>query len=115
MNEQTDNSLPLSLSQALEQIKDRDGKNFSKEKVNLAELGYKGSWSTVRANIAKHKNLLPGSLLCNDLSSLRTEVHRILPERKAGKPVHRNDLCLQVYGSPKDSSHGQHEVCREQA
>ena len=38
MNEQIDNSSPLSLSQALELIKTREGKNFSKEKVNLAEL-----------------------------------------------------------------------------
>ena len=38
MNEQTDNSSPLSLSQALELIKTREGENFSKEKVNLAEL-----------------------------------------------------------------------------
>ena len=38
MNEQIDNSSPLSLSQALELIKTREGENFSKEKVNLAEL-----------------------------------------------------------------------------
>lgn len=38
MNEQIDNSSPLSLSQALELIKTRKGENFSKEKVNLAEL-----------------------------------------------------------------------------
>ena len=38
MNEQIDNSSPLSLSKALELIKTREGGNFSKEKVNLAEL-----------------------------------------------------------------------------
>ena len=38
MNEQIDNSSPLSLSQALELIKTREGENYSKEKVNLAEL-----------------------------------------------------------------------------
>ena len=38
MNEQIDNSSPLSLSQALELIKTREGENFSNEKVNLAEL-----------------------------------------------------------------------------
>ena len=38
MNEQIDNSSPLSLSQVLELIKTREGENFSKEKVNLAEL-----------------------------------------------------------------------------
>ena len=38
MNEQIDNSSPLSLSQALELIKTREGESFSKEKVNLAEL-----------------------------------------------------------------------------
>ena len=38
MNEQIDNSSPLSLSQALELTKSREGENFSKEKVNLAEL-----------------------------------------------------------------------------
>ena len=38
MDEQIDNSSPLSLSQALELIKTREGENFSNEKVNLAEL-----------------------------------------------------------------------------
>lgn len=38
MNEQIDNGNKLSLSQALEQIKNRDAKVFSNENVNLAEL-----------------------------------------------------------------------------
>ena len=38
MNEQIDNDPKLSLAQALEQIKSREGENFSNEKVNLAEL-----------------------------------------------------------------------------
>lgn len=38
MNEQIDNDLKLSLSQALDLIKTREGASFSNEKVNLAEL-----------------------------------------------------------------------------
>ena len=38
MNEQIDNDLKLSLSQALDFIKTREGDNFSNAKVNLAEL-----------------------------------------------------------------------------
>ena len=38
MNEQIDNDLKLSLSQALDLIKTREGDNFSNAKVNLAEL-----------------------------------------------------------------------------
>lgn len=38
MNEQIDNDLKLSLSQALDLIKTREGDNCSNAKVNLAEL-----------------------------------------------------------------------------
>ena len=125
MNEQNNNGSRMSLSQALELIKSREGKNYDNEKVNLAELrrltgitraklrrlkkngfvekengnkgkkandtvlsgytsvldnflrsnltnsqvcyerlielGYKGSWSTVRAYIARHKDLIPAA------------------------------------------------------
>lgn len=125
MNEQNNNGSGMSLSQALELIKSREGKTYDIEKVNLAELqrltgitraklrrlkkngfvekengnkgkkandtvlsgytsvldnflrsnltnsqvcyerlfelGYKGSWSTVRAYIARHKDLIPAA------------------------------------------------------
>lgn len=38
MNDRIDNDRKLSLPQALELIKTREGENFSNEKVNLAEL-----------------------------------------------------------------------------
>lgn len=38
MNESKDNDYKLSLAEALDKIKSREGKNFSNEKVNLAEL-----------------------------------------------------------------------------
>ena len=38
MNEQNNNGSRMSLSQALELIKSREGKNYDNEKVNLAEL-----------------------------------------------------------------------------
>lgn len=38
MNDRIDNDRKLSLPQALEVIKTREGENFSNEKVNLAEL-----------------------------------------------------------------------------
>lgn len=123
MNELKDNDLKLSLAEALDLIKSREGKKYSTEKVNLAELerltgitraklrrlkengfkevphgnkgksqtetvisgysgvidsllknnvsnsqvcfeqiqklGYKGSWSSVRSYISKHRNLIP--------------------------------------------------------
>ena len=125
MNEQNNNGSRMSLSQALDLIKSREGKTYDIEKVNLAELqrltgitraklrrlkkngfvekengnkgkkandtvlsgytsvldnflrsnltnsqvcyarlielGYKGSWSTVRAYIARHKDLIPAA------------------------------------------------------
>lgn len=38
MNEQNNNGSRMSLSQALDLIKSREGKNYNIEKVNLAEL-----------------------------------------------------------------------------
>ena len=38
MNEQTSNDLSLIVAQAIEEIKDEQGTNFSVEKINLADL-----------------------------------------------------------------------------
>lgn len=72
MNEQIDNSSPLSLSQALELIKTRKGENFSKEKVNLAELQRltgitRGKLRRLRRTVLQLQFHLVGAKLCSSI------------------------------------------------
>ena len=72
MNKQIDNSSPLSLSQALELIKTREGENFSKEKVNLAELQRltgitRGKLRRLRRTVLQLQFHLVGAKLCSSI------------------------------------------------
>ena len=48
-------------------------------------------------------------MLRHDLSPLWGKVRGILPERKTGEPVHRNDSCIPVHGHSNAYPHRQHE------